>query len=275
LQVEGADLPEDLNPKEMWMPLVKNPDLSENPSGQPMLKISLQWMLLASKTGDEESNRPPTLGTLTVYIINGENLIKKLKGNSEEDTGRVKPVVAITVGDETKVSTPGDGPNPIWGGDHDKFTFNKVDPTLVMDINASNTKRSMYKKMTGKAPSELGAANVSIMELAKLGEFTETYVLDSKHGKGKVTIKTVWREIMGEEGIQQLSSPLAARAMERRESMRNSQDAERGSARLPTVTELDDDKSEPTPPAPAPAEAPPALPRVTIVPAPAVTPAMA
>lgn len=45
-------------------------------------------------------------------------------------------------------------------------------------------------------PKELGSLEIPVSTFAAVGKLTETYNLEHKSGKGKITLSVVWREIV-------------------------------------------------------------------------------
>jgi len=202
VMIHPDQLPEDLSVKEMWCDLVLNPDLPP-PKAPPKLRLSFQWMLLAQKdaAGSAQDSQEKRLGTMTVWVLRAGDLYagRSTKGK------KLKPVVVLTLGDESKETTPGAGRDPQWGGDEDKLVFHNVDPSFVLDVAVHNSNTS-YMAMLTMQPTDLGTLQIPVQEFARAGQTTGTYQLESKSGKGSVTLKVLWRQVMGDEALDGLQS---------------------------------------------------------------------
>lgn len=89
---------------------------------------------------------------------------------------------------QSKETTPGAGRDPQWGGDEDKLVFHNVDPSFVLDVAVHNSNTS-YMAMLTMQPTDLGTLQIPVQEFARAGQTTGTYQLESKSGKGSVTLK--------------------------------------------------------------------------------------
>jgi len=106
---------------------------------------------------------------------------------------------------QSKETTPGAGRDPQWGGDEDKLVFHNVDPSFVLDVAVHNSNTS-YMAMLTMQPTDLGTLQIPVQEFARAGQTTGTYQLESKSGKGSVTLKVLWRQVMGDEALDGLQS---------------------------------------------------------------------
>jgi len=188
----AADLPQDFDVHSKWISMTHNPDLPANAKGNPEIRVEFQWVQLATKAqvAFSENTEKPKKGTLSVHVVQCSELFA---GQGKKGK-KMRPSVSITVGEQTKDTPAALGRNPTWAP-ADKAVFHGVDPSFVMSVNVSNNNNSLKAKILGM-PKELGSLEIPVSTFVQTGKLTETYNLEHKSGKGKITLSVVWREIV-------------------------------------------------------------------------------
>jgi hypothetical protein len=172
--------------------MTHNPDLPPNPKGKPEIRVEFQWVQLATKSRSafSDDSDKPKKGTMSVHVVQ----CSELYAGQGKKGKKMRPSVSITVGEQTKHTAAALGRNPTWSP-ADKAVFHGVDPSFVMSVHVTNNNNSLKAKIVGM-PKELGSLEIPVSTFVHTGKLTETYNLEHKSGKGKITLSVVWREIV-------------------------------------------------------------------------------
>ncbi|KAK3288903.1 hypothetical protein CYMTET_3636 [Cymbomonas tetramitiformis] len=196
--LRARDLPKDMDARVIELPLSTQVNANRSPkaTGEPTLKVEVQWSLLqtqhAGMRGSNSAQRPSesqftdgnVKGSLTVTV----GSLAHLKINRAQTTGKsMRPAVIVTVGEQTQKTMAGKGRHPRID---ETLMFHQVSPELMMEIQVIDS-RSIWLRSS----NVLGSLSLPLHEIIKHGHTSRTYEL--RHGKSAtISLNFVWRQLI-------------------------------------------------------------------------------